>query len=247
MELFEIIRLTLSSNWHEAQSELSRFLDAESYFGILTYGKLLYYVEAIVSHGSGELETALSKYKKVIGYTDKRLQTGLANDMYLLAKMNMITIFASMPDRIDEAKPILAEIEPICKAHHDIAYQAAGLFLKTLDFNKYPVYDLRSDFGKAINLSKDSSNLHILAVIMANMTTQFFDGIIGTQTEKSALVRLNMARKVQSPLLMAGAHEFVSKVLLMQGKVDSAEKDITNAMKAMDDAPEKIREKFLIE
>jgi hypothetical protein len=184
------------------------------------------YGSAIIYQGTGDLKSALSILQQPIfslsQSSNKNSRNDPCRDTAILAALNSILILRdpSHPSHSLAAK-ILATVEPFCRSSLNKYIQAA-YFLVCATVHTESTIQTKRDLHQSLQAATAISNTQITCIALTFMSWKYFRGVVGEQSEKSAMAARAMARKADDKLWTSVTEELLAETLDRQGKTGEA-------------------------
>nr|POF11448.1 hypothetical protein CFP56_44286 [Quercus suber] len=221
------------SDWELALRNLRELKDdmAETFAGV-TFDRgsllLLKYLEAVIHHGLGELNTASDLYgASELHFDPTQKQISIFRDCQALASLSHIQILRSRftPQQESSTQQMLDALEPYCRSHPNKSMQAAYHILRSTSspLNQNTSILKRKQFlESAVRTAQSMKNNQILCMVLNLMREAFFNNIVGNQAEQNGRAARTLAKRTNSPLWLATAAGMYSQTLELCASHDQA-------------------------
>ena len=187
---------------------------------------LMKYASGIIYQGTGDLKSALSTFQHPIFAlnqpANKNSRNDPCRDTAILAALNSILILRdpSHPSHSLAAKT-LAAVELFCRNSSNKYIQAA-YFLVCATVHTESTIQTKRDLHQSLQAATAISNTQITCMALTFMSWKYFRGVVGEQSEKSAMAARAMARKADDKLWTSVTEELLAETLDRQGKTGEA-------------------------
>jgi hypothetical protein len=244
-----ISSLCARSDWAAATPALRDLKDhverAESPFGTFTRS-FLTYLEAMCSHGDGDLAKALALYSTpglMFDASNKSAATS-CKDLHLAAALNRTLVLRGL-GRVEESNSLLTMLEPYCVAHHNKSFVASHHLLQATGLRADGrVIDVKKHVYAALTAARSPLNNQIMCMTMCTMSELWFRGIVGTQAIGSAQSSRTCALRSTDQLWIAVANKLMGDSMMVNGREEEAIEMKLEAEEAMQGLPLKVRQHF---
>ncbi|KAK4550510.1 hypothetical protein LTR36_000089 [Oleoguttula mirabilis] len=204
----------------------------------------LIYLEAVCQQGLGDLEAAVTLYySPELTFQPGSKDVNALRDMEALATLNKILILRSMSQQ-QQADTLHTTIEPYCLTHSNKALIAAYYIVKATAEANHAIIKRKQYLQSAVQAAQAVKNQQLLCVILNNMTSMFFHGIVGEQAMKSAGAGRTLAVRTRNKLWEAVSCKMFEDTFELCGERDKAAAGHRGAQQAMQALSPTLRQKF---
>ncbi|CAK1361559.1 hypothetical protein CB0940_03079 [Cercospora beticola] len=215
------------------------------------------YLDAVVKHGSGDLEEALRLYRSpalqvpLLGSTE----SGMApmNPIKVLSALNSVEILHSQ-GKSKEAGLLLDWTEPYCVVtrnsdggeHGSRAMESLFCMLKAVASQRAGglIIDTKSILQRSVKAAQAVGNDQLLMCVMNIMTDAWFKNIVGQQAVSSGKSARGLAGKNNNKLWRAVGTRMYADTLELSGQLGQAEEMRQDAQQLMANLPPNLRDAF---
>ena len=199
------------------------------------------YLRGAIAQGTGDLNTALAAFRNPIFRLDQSASKASLNvphrDTAILAGLNVVLILRDPSQHLFEASTrALADLEPFCQASPNKYIQAAySLISATIQTES--TIQTKKDLHQALQAATAISNSQVTCIMLTFMSWKYFRGVVGEQSEKSAMAARATAGKADDKLWMSVSQEWLADTLDRQGKAGDARAARSEADKMLETLP----------
>ncbi|KAI5367974.1 Putative chromatid cohesion factor MAU2 [Septoria linicola] len=215
------------------------------------------YLEAVIKHGSGELDAALQLYRsddlQVKFHGGSRSDTAPVDPIKVLAALNSVEIL-HLRGKHKEADMLLDWAEQFCIVtrnsdggeHGSRALESLFYMLKTTTLQRAGglIIDTKSILQRSVKAAQGIGNNQLLMVVMNFMTDAWFKNIVGQQACSSGKLARGLAGKIHNNFWQAIATRMYADTLELTGQLDEAERMRQDAQRLMASLPSSLLEVF---
>lgn len=184
------------------------------------------YASGLIAQSNGDLQRALEIFEQPIfnltNYPNKISRHDILRDTAILANLNLVLILRD-PVQVDRSAAIhtLTKVEPYCQ-NNPSKYIQAAYSLISATIHTESTIQTKHDLHKALQSATAISNSQVTCMALTFMSWKYFRGVIGEQSEKSAMAARAMARKADNKLWISVTEELLAETLDRQGKSGEA-------------------------
>ncbi|KAL6719632.1 hypothetical protein ACLMJK_001553 [Lecanora helva] len=208
--------------------------------------RLSVYLEAVICQSVGQVEQALSLYENdpcSLESCDKAHRPSrLHRDVALLSSLNSLLILCNPAHpKHDQFAPILSRIEQLCLHNPNRQIQSA-LYLITATTPASPtIVHTKQALQSALQTAKPTDNNQLMCMLLNLLSWRFFRGVVGEQSEKSAMTSQSQAQKCMDSLWISVSAGVLSDTLEAAGKTEEAKQVRENGEAAAATLPEALQ------
>ncbi|KAF2206992.1 hypothetical protein CERZMDRAFT_71875 [Cercospora zeae-maydis SCOH1-5] len=221
------------------------------------FATLAVYLDAVVKHGSGDLEAALRLYRSPalqVHLTGSiKSDAGPMNPIKILSALNSVEILHSQ-GKHKEADMLLDWAEPHCVVtsnsdggeHGSRAMESLFYMLKAVASQRAGglIIDTKSILQRSVKAAQGVGNDQLLMCVMNIMTDAWFKNIVGQQAVSSGKSARGLAGKNNNKLWRAVGTRMYADTLELSGQLGQAEEMRQDAQRLMASLPPNLRDAF---
>lgn len=198
---------------------------------------LIQYVSGIIAQGTGDIINALAAFDSPLlalsPSTSKSRRNDPRRDTSILAALNVILILRepSHPSHT-RLSQVMSLVEPFCQGTQNRYIQAA-FYLVCATVQTDSTIQTKQHLQQALQAANAINNTQILCITLTFMSWKYFRGVVGQQSEKSAMAGRAVAKKANDALWVSVTDEMLAETLDRQGKVDDARVVREEALRVM--------------
>ncbi|EFQ97286.1 hypothetical protein MGYG_00327 [Nannizzia gypsea CBS 118893] len=185
------------------------------------------YARGIIYQAIGDIEAAMGTLRQPIfslsRATNKVPRSNPHRDIIILANLNLVLLLRD-PSKTDHslASETLSIVGPHCQSSPNKYIRAAHSLISATVHTESTIQTKR-DLHQALQAATAIQNSQITCVALTFMSWKYFRGVIGEQSEKSAMAARAMARKADDKLWMSVTDDLLAETLDRQGKSAEAQ------------------------
>ncbi|EEQ30342.1 75k gamma secalin [Microsporum canis CBS 113480] len=185
------------------------------------------YARGIIYQATGDTGAAMAIYRQpmfsLAQSTNKTSRSNPHRDTSILANLNIVLLLRD-PSKADHplASETLSIVGPHCQSSPN-KYIRAAYSLISATVHTDSTIQTKRDLHQALQAATAIQNSQITCVALTFMSWKYFRGVIGEQSEKSAMAARAMARKADDKLWMSVTDDLLAETLDRQGKSMEAE------------------------
>ena len=204
------------------------------------------YLEAIIHHGIGNLDQALTLYQSDLLSIDTFRKTlhpsQMHQDIALLSAIKIILIIHSSSHlRHDELSTLLAFIEPLCIRNPNYQIQSLYYLLRASMSSSSTILKTKESLHLALQRAKQSENKQLMCIVLSLMSWLFFRGNVGEQAAKGASASQTLAHKCMDGLWISVAAGVLGNTLEAAGRMEEAKVAREDGLKTAESLPEALQ------
>ncbi|KMU76951.1 hypothetical protein CISG_05993 [Coccidioides immitis RMSCC 3703] len=229
MLLQQIFLACARTDWQLANRTLKEVQSASAELGDGSHETiycLIQYAAGVISQATGDLTKALAIFEQPIFYLSQSVNKLSRNDprrdTAILAGLNCVLIHRdpSRPSYSDAAKTLSA-LDPFCQNSPNRYVQAAySLISATIQTES--TMQTKRNLHQSLQAATAICNSQVTCLALTFMSWKYFRGVVGEQSEKSAMAAKAMARKTDDKLWISVTDELLAETLDRQGKASEA-------------------------
>ncbi|EEP78657.1 conserved hypothetical protein [Uncinocarpus reesii 1704] len=191
-----------------------------------TINCLIQYATGVIAQATGDLKGALAIFKQPIfslsQSTNRTCRNDPRRDTAILAGLNCVLIYrdTSQPS-FSIAANALSSLEPFCQ-HSPNKYIQAAYSLVSATIHTESTMQTKRNLHQSLRSATAICNSQVTCLALTFMSWKYFRGVVGEQSEKSAMAAKAMARKTDDRLWINVTDELLAETLDRQGKASEA-------------------------
>ncbi|KAK2855580.1 hypothetical protein FQN49_005055 [Arthroderma sp. PD_2] len=185
------------------------------------------YARGIIHQATGDLTAAMAIFRQpmfsLANITNKTSRSCPHRDTLILANLNLVLLLRD-PSKTDHslAAETLSIVGPHCQNSPNKYIRAAHSLISATIHTESTIQTKR-DLHQALQAATAIQNCQITCVALTFMSWKYFRGVVGEQSEKSAMAARAMARKADDKLWMSVTEDLLAETLDRQGKSGEAQ------------------------
>ncbi|KAI1914052.1 hypothetical protein LOZ61_002471 [Ophidiomyces ophidiicola] len=189
-------------------------------------GCLIQYATGVLAQATGNLDDALNIFQQPIfllsQFPHKTCRNDPHRDTAILAGLNCILIHRN-PGHVAymSATNSLAALEPFCQDSPN-KYIRAAYSLISATIQTESTMQTKRNLHQSLQAATAIGNSQVTCLALTFMSWKYFRGVVGEQSEKSAMAAKAMARKTDDKLWISVTDELLAETLERQGKTNEA-------------------------
>ncbi|EGD93381.1 hypothetical protein TESG_00927 [Trichophyton tonsurans CBS 112818] len=199
------------------------------------------YARGIIYQAVGDIEAAMATFQQPMfslsQTTSKISRSNPHRDTIILANLNLVLLLRD-PSKADHslASETLSILGPHCQNSPNKYIRAAHSLISATVHTESTIQTKR-DLHQALQAATAIQNSQITCIALTFMSWKYFRGVIGEQSEKSAMAARAMARKADDRLWMSVTDDLLAETLDRQGKSADAQTLRAKADKKLEALP----------
>ncbi|EGD84930.2 hypothetical protein H113_08724 [Trichophyton rubrum MR1459] len=199
------------------------------------------YARGIIYQAVGDIEAAMATFQQPMfslsQATNKIPRSNPHRDTISLANLNLVLLLRD-PSKADHslASETLSILGPHCQNSPNKYIRAAHSLISATVHTESTIQTKR-DLHQALQAATAIQNCQITCIALTFMSWKYFRGVIGEQSEKSAMAARAMARKADDKLWMSVTDDLLAETLDRQGKSADAQTLRAKADKKLEALP----------
>lgn len=199
------------------------------------------YARGIIYQAVGDIEAAMATFQQPMfslsQATSKIPRSNPHRDTIILANLNLVLLLRD-PSKADHslASETLSILGPHCQNSPNKYIRAAHSLISATVHTESTIQTKR-DLHQALQAATAIQNSQITCIALTFMSWKYFRGVIGEQSEKSAMAARAMARKADDKLWMSVTDDLLAETLDRQGKSADAQTLRAKADKKLEALP----------
>lgn len=185
---------------------------------------LVEYATGVISQATGDLQSALLVFRKPIfdlgQFKSKNARNDPRRDVSILAAINTVLIERDSSSPSAVTTDLLSVLNTFCRNSPSKYIQAAYYTLSAT--TQTGSLQTRHELHHALQAATAISNSQITCICLTFMSWRYFRGVVGEQSEKSAMAARAMAGKADDRLWISVTEELLASTLDSQGKPNQA-------------------------
>ncbi|KAG0129830.1 cohesin loading factor [Tuber indicum] len=208
--LYHTFLLCVRTDWDGA---IKGFNNLQQAFSVLPPRRsllptLITYLQAVISHGTNQLDQALELYKLV--YTTVQSPD---SEISIISKLNSIIILRPRDSRA--AEHLMTTVEKPCTSTKNYLMKAAYMAVKATERGE--LVKTKNYLSLALQLATQTTNQQLTFILLSFMCHRFFSGVVSEQAEKSARAALQNATRGRDSLWSLMGGEMFADCLARKG------------------------------
>ena len=205
--LHKVFLASARSDWELASQTLEELRQKSKELGEAlpnTTQCLIQYVSGIIAQGTGDIINALAAFDSPLlalsPSTSKSRRNDPRRDTSILAALNVILILRepSHPSHT-RLSQVMSLVEPFCQGTQNRYIQAA-FYLVCATVQTDSTIQTKQHLQQALQAANAINNTQILCITLTFMSWKYFRGVVGQQSEKSAMAGRAVAKKANDAL-----------------------------------------------
>lgn len=187
---------------------------------------LIQYSMGVIAQATGDLKRALAIFQQPMfalsPSVNKTSRNDPRRDTAILAGLNCVLIYR---DPSQSSYPIAADtlgfLEPFCQNTPN-KYVHAAYSLISATIQTESTMQTKRNLHQSLQAATAICNSQVTCLALTFMSWKYFRGVVGEQSEKSAMAAKAMARKTDDKLWISVTDELLAETLERQGKSSEA-------------------------
>ena len=201
-------------------------------------GLLVTYITGLYHQGVGELDIALEIYEDCMVDFDNKKGTHMSqtdqveHDIAILIALSRLWVLQERRwQDSSKNKALITSLEAHCLSHRNKDIQTAFHLVVATIKTEPPatLREVKDHLSLALSGAQKTMNGQFMAIVLIFMCSRFFAGVVGQQSEKSAMAAVAKAKINGSPLWMSVADGLLAQCYELQGKKTEAQATFENA------------------